>query len=66
MTVRRAIEVKAFGGKRMFKRSGNSRFIRLTSGTGTADKVGVLSYDSSGGDVYLAIDTAGTGTQINA
>lgn len=66
MSVRRKVEVEAFNGRRVFKNSGNVRVISVASGTGTADKVGVITYDVSGEGVYIAIDTSGTGTQINA
>ena len=66
MTVKRAIEVKAFDGRRVFKTSANQRLLRVASGTGTADKVGVITWSSATGDCFIAIDTSGTGTQLNA
>jgi hypothetical protein len=66
MTVRRAIEVKVFKGKRVFKRSGNTRLLAVASGTGTSPFAGTITWSSATGSCYLAIDTAGTGTKINA
>ena len=66
MTVKRAIEKAAFNGKRVFKAGARPDFKYVASGTGTESSVGVLTYDVSGEGVYIAIDAAGTGTQINA
>jgi len=64
MTVRRAIEVAAFNGRRVLKK-GSIKTKVVASGTGTQSVVGVMTYDSSGARVMIAVDTAGTGTVIS-
>ena len=67
MSKRKKAAILTFGKKRGF---GNHRLISTATGTGTATKAGVLHLDGvtagvANGAVYLAVDTAGTGTQIS-
>ena len=66
MSVRKTIANKAFGGRQVLRRAPYPKIQVVASGTGGMAKLGMLLYSSSGDGVYIAIDTAGTGTKISA
>ena len=59
------IENKAFKGHKTIRRGGGLRIQVLASGTGAIAKAGQLAYSVATTGVFVAVDTAGTGTKIN-
>ena len=66
MTVRKTIENKAFAGRRVLRRGAYPHIQVVASGTGAMAELGMLLYQKSGDSCFIAINTAGTGTKINA
>jgi len=68
MTKRKAASVRIFNKKRGLH---GYRYISTGTGTGTATKDGIIHVDGVtaglvNAQVYISVDTAGTGTQIDA
>lgn len=66
MTVRKTIANKAFGGRNVFRRAPYPQIQVKASGAATCTRLGVLTYSVGTTGCFIAIDTTGTGTQINA
>lgn len=66
MSVRKVVDIKAFGGKRTLQRGSGCKIKVIASGTQTDTVKGVIAYSVATAGCYLTIDAAGTGTIFNA
>ena len=66
MTVRKAIENKAFGGRRILRRGSSPKIQVIAAGDAAGTKLGMVTFSSATTMCFIAIDTSGTGTKINA
>lgn len=65
MSVRKTVENKAFGGRPVLSRKSYPQIQVKASGTATCTRKGVITYSVATTGCWIAVDTAGTGTQFN-
>jgi hypothetical protein len=64
MTVRRVVEIKAYNGRRVFKRGVSPKMMVIASGLLLIQQKDI-TYSVATTGCYIAVNTAGTGTKFN-